>query len=426
MKVVHIVSKDTLGGAEDFTILLANYFKAPVIVAKKYSVDDNIHLLYEGKYDKAKNKLFTFFDKVLGKLGYHQSFKKAFFLHDTCNNTFNRLNKMDVFRNADIIHLHNIHGGFFDIKAIKQIAKTKKIVWTLHDMWLVTGGEAYTIGNENYKVGNPNTPYTDLYPLYKPYLIDLRGYYMRLKKRVYRSVASQLFIVPVCNWLEDVVKSAHIYNADLNITTIKNGIDLSVFNNTKKRNWTKPRLLVHKSGNPFKGAEALPIILNDINIPVDVYVISGPIKIDNPNVNQIVLDYIKSPEQLAGVFNEVDVMIHSSKAESYSLMILQAMACGVCVFATDVGGTPELLTDGRGVLFNRDDLNNLAMVLSNKLKNIETTRAIGEKASDWVIKNGSFEKMAEAYEQLYKRALNESKWLYHLTNHIIQEMSLNI
>lgn len=42
-------------------------------------------------------------------------------------------------RQADVIHLHNLHGGFFPIKLLPKLAKTAPLVWSAHDLWPTTG-----------------------------------------------------------------------------------------------------------------------------------------------------------------------------------------------------------------------------------------------------------------------------------------------
>jgi hypothetical protein len=57
--------------------------------------------------------------------------------------------KTKEYKRADIIHLHWINGGFINIK---HLAKVKKpIIWTMRDMWPMTGGCHYSLNCENYK-----------------------------------------------------------------------------------------------------------------------------------------------------------------------------------------------------------------------------------------------------------------------------------
>ena len=39
----------------------------------------------------------------------------------------------------DIIHLHNLHGNYFDFRIISQLSKSFKVFLTLHDEWVYTG-----------------------------------------------------------------------------------------------------------------------------------------------------------------------------------------------------------------------------------------------------------------------------------------------
>ena len=54
----------------------------------------------------------------------------------------------------DIIHLHWINNGFFNLEKIKNI--NVPIVWTIRDMWPFTGGCHYTLGCKNSFIGSAN------------------------------------------------------------------------------------------------------------------------------------------------------------------------------------------------------------------------------------------------------------------------------
>jgi len=42
------------------------------------------------------------------------------------------------FKEADVVHLHNLHSWFFNLKTLEKISKLKPVIWTLHDMWAIT------------------------------------------------------------------------------------------------------------------------------------------------------------------------------------------------------------------------------------------------------------------------------------------------
>jgi len=57
-----------------------------------------------------------------------------------------------------------------------------------------------------------------------------------------------------------------------------------------------------------------------------------------------------SKEDLREYYQAADWFLHPSKAEGLGLSVLEAMACGLPVIATDTGAMTELLADNRGIL----------------------------------------------------------------------------
>jgi len=60
------------------------------------------------------------------------------------------ITKLPEYQEADIVHLHWINGlvSMWNLRKIK-----KPIVWTLRDMWPLTGGCHYSMDCDRYKVG---------------------------------------------------------------------------------------------------------------------------------------------------------------------------------------------------------------------------------------------------------------------------------
>ena len=87
--------------------------------------------------------------------------------------------------NPDIIHLHNIHGYYLNIKVLFDWLRTANIpiVWTLHDCWTFTGHCAYfTAANCNrWQTECHNCPEKHNYP--KSILLDRSKENYQLKKQ---------------------------------------------------------------------------------------------------------------------------------------------------------------------------------------------------------------------------------------------------
>ena len=403
IKVLHINTSDTIGGASQVAFGLVHNIDADCVLAvmKKESKSNKVIQLPQNFLDK----IFLTIDKVIWKLGYKKSIKNILSISDQFNFTFSKLRKMKEYKEANIIHLHNIHGNYFDLSALRKIASEKYIVWTLHDMWIMTGGEAYTFKNDNYKKGIGETPYVDVYPLLNP-LIDRRQHFIELKKKIYGDIADKLTLVPVSHWIEDCIKSAYVYNNRMNIRLNYNGINLSIFKNYKKRNWTKPRILFFNNESAFKGSPLFLNILNRLNEDYDLTIIGEPLKI---NVNYNYIKYIDNPRYLNEIYNDVDLLVFPSLAENFPLTLLEALACGVFKIASDVGGIPEVLDNASGYLFKSGDEEDLLNKINHALKNLAESRDKADEASRNV-ENFSLEKNCNGYLSIYKHILSYDNW----------------
>lgn len=402
MKVLHINTFDAGGGAEDFAMDFLDHnphARANLLVKKKLTNHPGVKEIPKSWEDG----LFSLSDKVLWNLGIKKSTRQALFLNESMHHTFQKLKDHTWYREADIIQLHNIHGGFFDLEALPLIAAEKPMVWSMHDMWAFTGGEAYTFENENYKSGNAVTPYIMNYPLSSPW-IDRRKAMLVKKKQIMEKIASRLFVVPGSTWLADCFKSSWVYHPNIHVQVIHESINTSLYQNLHKRNWSVPRILVVNTENPFKGAEIFPSLIPQLKQPFDLHVIGKAFPNAGMAKNLIFHPYL-SASALSSLYNEVDILIFPSKAENFSLTVVSAMSCGVCVAGAASGGIPEQLGDGNGLLFETGNASNAASVLNKALSNLEETRHIGQKASETVAVLYHTERMYRAYHLLYEKIM---------------------
>jgi L-malate glycosyltransferase len=105
----------------------------------------------------------------------------------------------------------------------------------------------------------------------------------------------------------------------------------------------------------------------------------------------------------------VSVSVLPSLSEGLSNVVLEAMAAGVPVVATSVGGTPEIVDDGvTGLLVPPRDAEALAHAISSLLADPARRLAIGEAGRRRVEERFSLEAMVRATEQLYERLLREA------------------
>ena len=110
------------------------------------------------------------------------------------------------------------------------------------------------------------------------------------------------------------------------------------------------------------------------------------------------------------VFQTFDVFILNSRTEGMSYAILEAMACGLPVIATDVGANSELIIhDMEGYLVPQGDTETMARYITLLINNRSYLRAMGNNARYKIIKSYSFKKMISSYKILYKEVSERRK-----------------
>jgi len=107
-------------------------------------------------------------------------------------------------------------------------------------------------------------------------------------------------------------------------------------------------------------------------------------------------------EDVADLLKAMDIFVLPSLMEGMSNTILEAMATGLPVIATNVGGNPEILTDSVcGYLFQPGDVAELRNKLATLLLNREHRKGFGQEARRRALTKFSLEAMLLHYHQLY-------------------------
>ena len=99
-----------------------------------------------------------------------------------------------------------------------------------------------------------------------------------------------------------------------------------------------------------------------------------------------------------------DVFALSSKTEGLPLVVPEAMAVGLPIIATAVGGLPRVVDEGEtGLLVPVDELA-LRTAIERLAADPEATRAMGRRAREVALERYSHDRMVDAYLDLYGEA----------------------
>jgi sugar transferase (PEP-CTERM/EpsH1 system associated) len=129
------------------------------------------------------------------------------------------------------------------------------------------------------------------------------------------------------------------------------------------------------------------------------YVMASPLLKDR-------VTFTGASDQIADLLNAMDIFVLPSICEGMSNTLLEAMASGIPVVATQAGGNSELVDEGKsGFLFPPGDAETLTNRLVTLLHDAQTRSAMGSSARQRALELFSLEVMLERYRSLYLNSL---------------------
>lgn len=279
----------------------------------------------------------------------------------------------------DVIHLHNIHGYYLNYQLLFDYLATVDIpvVWTLHDCWALTGHcthfEMY--GCEKWKKQCENCPL--LMAQYKSRFVDRSRRNYILKRRLY-SKLKNVTIVPVSNWLADIVSESIL--RDFPIRVIQNGIDLNVFKpmpNNLREKYSIPfdKMIILSVMNGYDKEKGIDEINKIAEIgEYQVIIVGLPIKCKSELSRKIInVGRTSNQLELAEYYSAADVFINPTYNDTSPTTNMESLACGTPVITYKTGGSPEILSADTGYVVDKGDFEGL-------IKAIETIKRNGKKS----------------------------------------------
>jgi glycosyltransferase involved in cell wall biosynthesis len=110
-----------------------------------------------------------------------------------------------------------------------------------------------------------------------------------------------------------------------------------------------------------------------------------------------------------------DLVVLPSREEGVPVSALEAMACGLPVVATRVGGTPEVVEEGRtGLLVPPCDARAIAAAVLHLLRNPERARSLGKEGRDRVLARFEAREMVRRTTDLYGDLMERRKGGRHV------------
>lgn len=263
----------------------------------------------------------------------------------------------------DIVQLHNIHDHFLNYEILFEYLNSTDIpvVWTFHDSWAFTGHCYHFVFADcmKWQTECGFCPRRNI-------IVDRSTGNFLLKKRLF-SENKNLTIAPCSKWLADFVKSSFL--KDKRISVIHNGVDLNVFkpiSEAKKNDGIFRILAVSNVWRPYKG-------LNDIfslrqMLPNDYEIIMVGLKENQMKELPSGIKGIQrtqNVQELVTLYNEADVLINPTYADTFPTVNIEALACGTPVLTYNTGGSPEVVTSETGWVVEQGDLKSVVDIVKS-------------------------------------------------------------
>ena len=121
------------------------------------------------------------------------------------------------------------------------------------------------------------------------------------------------------------------------------------------------------------------------------------------------VQFLGDRRDVPAILASLDLTVLPSDSESLSNAVIESMAAGVPVVASEVGGNPELLTQERGMLVPAGEEGSLAEAMLGLLQNDALRIEMGQNCRRFALENFTIEQMRRKHEQLYIQLLARKK-----------------
>ncbi len=121
-------------------------------------------------------------------------------------------------------------------------------------------------------------------------------------------------------------------------------------------------------------------------------------------------EYVIQPDQdkIKDYYSKCDVWLLASRSEGFGLPIIEAMACRTPVISTPVGGAPEILSDGTGILVRAEDPEEMAKAIESICQLPNSKWQALSEAAYAKVKNYTWEDATACFEAALKVAIDKS------------------
>lgn len=258
-----------------------------------------------------------------------------------------------------------------------------------------------------------------------PLILTFHNYVLDRWMQQYSSWSQRIhYTTDLCWWTKRAIKKAHTLTAashftarlskhNLNISkpirVIYNGVDVNSFTPSRYRPSTSREIRVFFSGNLTrrKGAQWLPSIARRLGKNIRIYYTQGLRSRSGSISSPLLCPVGPVPfEDMPDRYRQMDLLLIPTVREGFSLAVLEAMACGLPVVASDCSSLPEQIDEGKGgFLCPIGDVEAFAERINLLADSPKLRRKMGDYNRAKVEKMFSLDRMVTEYQNLFEEVL---------------------
>ena len=312
--------------------------------------------------------------------------------------------------NPDVVHIHELHAYFVNIKPLINYLKRNhiKTVMTLHCEFAYTGKCGHSVECERWKAECGNCPHLRDYV--STIWFDRTKFMLKQKKELFKDFDGIEIVAP-SEWLAERAAQSLLGNHEISV--IHNGIDTTVFYPRDTRELRKqfniaddekvvlalaPHLMSEAKGGYY--VLQLAKALENEKIRFILVGVDEECQINALNVNIQQPVYDKS--LIAEYYSLADLFVICSKRENYPTTCLEAQCCGTPVIGFDTGGAKETDISGLGLFTEYQNTDLLCSNIKEILYHTELDRSLLAERAGSVFSSQS---MCKNYYKLYQKAV---------------------
>lgn len=255
----------------------------------------------------------------------------------------------------DIIHLHNIHGHYINIKMLFEYINKHSIpvVWTLHDCWAFTGHCPHFdyAGCDKWKTGCHHCPLKKGYPVSWFFDRSKRNY--NDKKQLFTSVKRMHLVTP-SRWLKELAEESFL--GKYPVTVVNNAFDTQAFkyepSDLRQELGLENKFVILgivSNLNSAKGGQYFLELSKMLKDDEHILLVSLEDGYEQLPSNITAVGRTESTKELSKYYSMADVFVNPSLQESFSMVNLEALACSTPVVTFKSGGCTESISENCGI-----------------------------------------------------------------------------